>query len=135
MRILASALLYFAVVFAVGFALGPIRVFWLERWLGPILAVLCEIPFLLAAMIVAARRIPDWIGMSRRFGAFAAMGIGALAFQQIADFSIGIVLRGIRPAEQLAYLSTPPGLIYLAALIAFAAMPALVNRPWSETAK
>ena len=57
----------------------------------------------------------------------AAMGIGALLLQQLADFAVGIGLRGIAAAEQFAYLWTPAGRIYVAALVAFAAMPALVH--------
>ena len=55
------------------------------------------------------------------------MGIGALLLQQLADFAVGIGLRGIAAAEQFAYLWTPAGRIYVAALVAFAAMPALVH--------
>jgi uncharacterized membrane protein YciS (DUF1049 family) len=64
MRTAASALLYFAVVFAAGFLLGPIRVFWLEPQVGPTIAVLCEAPFLLAVMAVAAR----WVPLKLRLG-------------------------------------------------------------------
>jgi hypothetical protein len=60
MRIAAAAMLYFAVVFGVGFLLGPIRVLWLEPKLGPTGASLCEAPFLLLTMVIAARRLPDF---------------------------------------------------------------------------
>jgi hypothetical protein len=46
----------------------------------------------------------------------------------VFDFAVGTGLRGITLAEQFAYLRTPAGLIYVAALVAVAAMPALVNR-------
>ena len=36
---MAAAVLYFAIVFGVGFGLGPIRVLWLEPALGKALAV------------------------------------------------------------------------------------------------
>ena len=128
MRILISATLYFAIVFGIGLLLGPIRVVWLEPWLGKVTAVLCELPFLLGAMILSARSIPKRIGLNKNLGSLAAMGIGALVLQQIADFAVGIGLRGLVPSEQLAFLVTPAGLIYVASLVAFAAMPALVNR-------
>ena len=57
-RILAAATLYFLIVFGVGFLLGPIRVFWLEPRIGPLAAVACETPFLLAATVIAARAAP-----------------------------------------------------------------------------
>lgn len=128
MRLAGAAALYFALVFGVGFLLGPIRVFWLEPWLGKTVAVLCETPFLLIAMIVAARWVPKRIGLRADLKSLAAMGAGALVLQQFADFAVGIALRGVTPIEQLANFKTPAGLIYAAALLAFAAMPALVNR-------
>lgn len=55
MRWMAASLLYFAIVIAVGFLLGPLSVLWLEPQLGKTIAVLCELPLLLVAMILAAR--------------------------------------------------------------------------------
>jgi hypothetical protein len=128
MRILAASALYFAIVFGVGLVLGPIRVLWLEPWLGKTLAVLCEAPFLLAAMVGAARWVRRRVGLRRDWRSLAAMGLGALVLQQLADFAVGLWLRGMNAAEQLAAFATPAGLIYAAALVAFAAMPALVGR-------
>jgi len=58
------------------------------------------------------------------------MGIGALALQQIADFAVGTMLRGLSPSEQLANFTTPAGIVYAVSLGAFAAMPLLVNCNW-----
>jgi hypothetical protein len=66
-------------------------------------------------------------GTEHDFLSLAAMGLGALLLQQLADFAVGIGLRGMTAAEQFAYLRTPAGLIYLAALVTFAAMPVLVH--------
>ena len=55
MRVTLAMLLYFGVVFAVGFLLGPFRVWWLEPRFGPIVATACEAPFMLLAILVAAR--------------------------------------------------------------------------------
>jgi hypothetical protein len=41
----------------------------------------------------------------------------------VFDFAVGTGLRGMTAAEQFAYLRTPAGLIYVAALVAFAALP------------
>jgi len=128
MMVLKAAATYFAIVFGVGFLLGPMRVLWLEPRLGKTLAVLCETPFLLSAMIVAARWLAKRLGLIGDRRSLAVMGIVALLFQQLADFALGIALRGITPAEQLAAFATPAGFVYAAALIAFAVMPLLVNR-------
>ena len=123
MRIIAAAAFYFLIVFGVGFLLGPVRVFWLEPRLGETIATLCEAPFLLIAIVLAARWLPRTLGLKANVASLAEMGIVALLFQQLADFAVGIVLRGSTPCQQFARLATPAGLIYVALLIAFAAMP------------
>ena len=128
MRTAAAALLYFALVFATGFLLGPVRVLWLEPKLGPFLAVLCEVPFLLAAMAFAARWVPRVVSLEREPQSLIAMGLGALALLQAADIVVGVGLRGLTLTAQVAQFATPQGLVYAAALVAFAAMPVLVNR-------
>jgi hypothetical protein len=127
MRIAAATLLYFGIVFAAGFLLGPIRVLWLEPRVGPTVAVLCETPFLLAAMALAARWVPSAAHLRRDFSSLAVIGLGALALQQVADLAVGVGLRGLSPADQLAQFGTPAGSIYAGALVAFAAMPVLIN--------
>jgi hypothetical protein len=94
MRIAAAAALYFAIVFGVGFLLGPIRVLWLEPRAGPIVAVACEAPLLLAAMALAARWVPRVVRLRRDWVPLLAMGVGALVLQQLADFAVGTGLAG-----------------------------------------
>jgi hypothetical protein len=115
-------------VFGAGFALGPIRVLWLEPRLGVVAATLCESPFLLLAMIAAVYWIPRIVSISASTGAMLAMGLGALALQQAADFAVGTALRGISATDQWARLASPEGAIYAALLVVFALMPAVVNR-------
>ena len=129
MRIVAAALLYFAIVFGVGFMLGPIRVLVLEPRLGELWATACEAPFLLAAMVLAARWVPRATRLEVHFAPLSLMGLLALMLQQLSDFAVGIGLRGLSISQQLAHFTTPQGLIYAALLLAFLAMPVLVNRP------
>ncbi len=128
MKIIAAALLYFAIVFTVGLMFGPIRVFWLEPIFGEVLAAICEAPFLVAAMVVASRWIPSVLRVRRDLASMGLVGLGALAIQQGADLAVGVYLRGITPAEQIAHFATGAGLIYAGLLVAFAAMPVLLNR-------
>lgn len=118
-----AAAIYFAIVFAVGFVLGPIRVLWLEPWLGKTLAVLAEMPFLLAAMRVGAGLAPRWAGVDGGWPTYLSIGAAALVMQQIADLAVGFGLRGATLSEQVAYFATPPGYIYAASLVVFALMP------------
>jgi hypothetical protein len=127
MRIAAAAALYFAIVFSVGFLLGPIRVLWLEPRVGPVLAALSEAPFLLAAMVVAARWVPRLVKLQQSLMPLALTGVGALVLQQIADVAVGIGLRGMSLSEQLGNFATWPGMVYAALLVGFAMMPLLIN--------
>lgn len=129
MRLIAAAASYFLIVFGVGFVFGPVRVFWLEPWLGEAAATICEAPFLLCAMLLAARWLPRALVLRPNIASLAIVGVGALLLQQFADFAVGAVLRGITPAQQLAHLSTPAGFIYVTLLLAFVAMPVLANWP------
>jgi hypothetical protein len=126
-RVLEAGCIYFAVVFGVGFLLGPVRVIWLEPELGKTVAVLCEAPFLLLAMILGARWVPGWVQMPPGVGPLIGMGLLALVLQQAADFAFGL-LRGVRPAAQFAEFATPAGIVYGTLLVVFAAMPVLVAR-------
>jgi hypothetical protein len=125
---LAAALLYFAIVFGAGFLLGPIRVLWLEPRVGTTIATFCEAPFLLLAIVLAARWVPRRLGLVGNTAALWGIGLAALALQQIADFAVGSGLRGITLAEQLSQFATLAGLVYAALLVAFAAMAALLDR-------
>ena len=101
---------------------------WLEPLLGKTGAVAIEAPFLLAAIMLAARTVPRRVGLSCDVKSLATVGLIALAFQQIADLAVGVGLRGISPLDQFRNFATPAGLIYADSLAAFAAMPLLLNR-------
>jgi hypothetical protein len=127
MRTIAAASLYFLIVFGAGFLLGPVRVFWLEPRVGETTAVLCEAPLLFIVIVLSAWRVPLALGLKTTFGALAGMGLGALFLQQLADFAVGSLLRGLTPARQITRLGRPAGLVYIALLALFAAMPLLAD--------
>ena len=127
MSIALAVLLYFVAVFGTGLALGPIRVLWLEPRIGKLAATLCETPLLLLAMAFAARWAPHFSGAGRDTASLIAIGLGAFALGQVAEYTVGIRLRGLTAAQQLAQFATPAGWVYAAALVAFAAMPYLVG--------
>jgi len=129
MRIIAVGMLYFLIVFGVGFLLGPMRVYLLEPRLGETMATLCEAPFLLIVIVLAARWLPKRSNMRMSVASLAAVGLGGLFLQQLADVVVGSLLRGITPAQQLSHLATPAGLIYMGLLLAYVVMPVLVNWP------
>ena len=134
MRVTLAILLYFGVVFGVGFLLGPFRVWWLEPRFGPIIATACEAPFMLLAILVAARWVPRVMNIRRDPKTLVLIGIGSLVLLQIADFTIGFWLRGISPKEQFVQLLTGQGNIYVVLLALFAIMPRASNC-WLERFK
>lgn len=134
MRVTLAMLFYFGLVFGVGFLLGPIRVLWLEPCFGPIIATACEAPFMLLAILVAARWVPRVLNIRRDSKTLVLIGVGSLVLLQIADFTIGFWLRGITPTEQFVQLLTGQGNIYAALLALFAIMPWAGNC-WPELLK
>jgi len=119
---LRAAIAYWAVVFALGFVLGTIRVLWVIPLVGLLPATLIELPLMLAASWFAA----GWL--VRRFSlasARKALAAGGLAFVilMIAECALASVMTGQSPAEWLAGLRQPHALLGLAGQIVFALMP------------
>jgi hypothetical protein len=127
MRAAMAALLYFACVFAAGFLLGPFRVLWIEPRLGPFLATLAEAPFLIAAMVLAARHVAGRTAPPLAAGERLAVGVLAAALVLVSDATVGRWMRGLSLNDQIAGLASPAGLAYLAMIGLFAAMPRLVQ--------
>ncbi len=122
MRIASAAIVYWAMVFALGFVLGTVRVLWVIPLVGLIPATLLELPIILAASWFAA----GWL--VRRFriaGGGEALAVGALAFAILmaAECALAGVLTGQTPAQWVAGLRQPHTLLGLAGQVVFALMP------------
>ncbi len=126
--VVRAAVIYFALVFAVGLLLGPVRVIWAVPRVGEAVAVALEAPFLVLAMWFAARAAPTWARLSSGGFSHLAVGVLALALQQGADVAVGFGLRGMTLSEQRAEFATPAGVIYATTLVAFALMPLIRMR-------
>ena len=133
MKVLQAALLYFTIVFGIGFILGPIRVLVVAPAFGEAGAVLCEAPILLAVMWYAARYVPHRVGIPDNRSSMVTMGILAAALVLAADFLVGFALRGMTWDSQFAYLRAAAGLVYLALVVGFALMPAFANSARQRT--
>ena len=121
MRIASAAIVYWAMVFALGFVLGTVRVLWVIPLVGLIPATLLELPVILAASWFAA----GWL--VRRFTIVSsgeALAVGALAFAILmaAECALAGVLIGQSPAQWLAGFAEPHALLGLAGQVAFALM-------------
>lgn len=125
MRRLAAAAapgaLYFAVCFAAGTVMGPIRVLALEPRLGRAAAVALEAPMMLLVSVLAARAV------LRRWPEVSPLAVGAvgLGLLLVAEAALAVALD--RPSP----LALPRGLadgIGLALMVAFALIPACLAR-------
>lgn len=122
MQVLKAAASYWAMIFALGFVLGTVRVLWIAPALGLVPATLLELPVMLGASWWAS----GWL--LRRFaigssGAALAAGMLAFALLMAAECALAGVLNGESPGQWLAGLRRPHALLGLAGQAAFALMP------------
>jgi hypothetical protein len=126
--IFKSGLLYFLIVFAVGFALGSIRVLLVVPYFGTRVAELLEMPFMLIAIIATARWLVRRLAIPPTLKARLGMGLVALSFLLVADFGAVLYLRGISISDYFATRDPISGTLYYVMLGVFAMMPWLVAR-------
>jgi hypothetical protein len=131
MRALKASFVYFALVFAAGFAFGAIRVPFVVPRLGVRWAELLEMPLMLLATFLAARFCV------RRYGPFLMshrIGIGLLALGLLVAAELGLnVALGQSIPEYISSRDPVSGTAYLISLVLFAAMPLLVGRGQGPT--
>jgi hypothetical protein len=128
MRAFKAGAIYFLLVFAVGWILGPIRELWAVPHLGRVAAMLSEAVIMLTAMIVAARWVIRRFDVPRTLLATISMGLVALALLVPAEIAGVLWVRGLPLKEYLASFANTPGIISLVMFLLFAAMPTLVTR-------
>ena len=87
--------LYFAAVFAAGFALGAIRTVWLVPRMGTRAAELVEAPVMLVVVVVAARAIVRRHAELSRWTHWLWAGLFALGFMLFVEFTVVLRLRGL----------------------------------------
>ena len=131
MSILKAAAAYFATVFGVGFVLGTIRMLWVVPRLGERNAELVEAPFMLLAVLVAARVLMTRMSV-RGVRRLLATGLLALGFLVAAEIGVVLLVREQSIADYAGSRDTLSGTVYLVSLAFFAAAPALVGREGSR---
>jgi hypothetical protein len=132
MRAAKAGLIYFLLVFALGWILGPIRELWAVPRFGRLAATLSEAAIMLIAMIVAARWVIRRFHVSRTLPATISMGIVAIGLLLPAEI-VGVHwVRGLSMQDYLAGFLTAPGVVSLLMFLLFAAMPTLVTRAGSR---
>jgi len=128
LRAVKAGVVYFLLIFALGWILGPIRELWAVRYFGHVTATLLEGMIMLIAMAITAGWIIRQFEVSHPLGSTLTMsliGIGLLFPAEI----VGVIwVRHLSVREYLAHFTTVPGVISLAMFLFFAAMPTVVGR-------
>lgn len=128
MRTLKAALLYFAIVFGVGFVLGTIRTLWIVPRVGTRAAELMETPIMFVVIIMAAQvTIRKFLASAPRTTRLAMGGI-ALVLMLVAEFGLVLWLRGISIRQYLATRDPISGTAYYLMLAVFAVMPLFASK-------
>jgi len=128
MQILKAGVLYFALVFGAGFALGTVRTLWIVPRVGTRRAELMETPLMLVVTIVAARWIVLHFAVPSTPSSRLGMGCIALVLLLLAEFGFVLWLRGLSIRDYLATRDPVSGTVYYVMLAAFAVMPLLLRQ-------
>ena len=127
-HIIKAGLLYFAIVFTVGFVLGIIRVLWAVPQFGTRAAELMETPVMLVTIILTARWVVRRLAIPPKREARLGMGLTALSFLLIAEFGLVLRLRGMSIDDYVATRDPVSGMVYYLMLGVLAVMPWIMSR-------
>lgn len=128
MQILKAGVIYFALVFGVGFVLGAIRILWVVPRFGARTAELMETPIMFVVTIVAARWVVRRLAVPPKPSNRLGMGCIGLGLMLVAEFTLVLWLRGVSINEYLASRDPVSGTVYYVMLGVFCIMPLLVAR-------
>jgi hypothetical protein len=126
MQTFKAGVIYFLLVFALGWVLGPIRELWAVPRFGRMPSVLLEAVIMFGAMFVSARWVMRRFNVHQTLATTIAIGLVALGILLPAEIAGVLWVRGLSLQEYLASLTHAPGLISLLMFSLFAAMPTLV---------
>jgi hypothetical protein len=127
MRNFKPAVLYFALVLGTGFVFGMIRVPLLVPRLGERYAELLEMPFMVVAIVLAARYVVRRFELPTSTTVRLKVGFAALAMSVLAELLLATVLQGRSLVQFIASRDPVSGLVYLAVLLLFALMPSILG--------
>jgi hypothetical protein len=121
MQTLLIGAVYFVAVFSAGFALGVPRTLVLVPRLGPLWAVVLELPVILGVAWLVCTRILRW----RPLSPTAAAGAGAVAFAllMLAEVGLSMLLAGRSMAEHVDLYTQLPHQLGLVGQLMFAVFP------------
>jgi hypothetical protein len=121
--------LYFALVFAAGFALGTIRTLWMLPRVGVRTAELIEQPIMVGVSIFAASWLVRRVHVPHLWPRRLAMGCIALGLMLLVELTVVLWIRGLTVRGYLEARDPVSEAAYLVALGAFVVISILVQRP------
>jgi hypothetical protein len=127
-HVVRAGLLYFAIVFAVGFLFGTVRLLLISPLIGAWYATLLELPVMLGVSYVAARVLVRKMHISKDTYSRLGMGAAALLFMLVAEFGFVVWFQRISVRDYLAAREPITGAAFYLSLLLFAAMPWLASR-------
>jgi hypothetical protein len=119
---------YATIIFACGCVLGALRLLLLTPRVGATIAVLAEAPLMLIASWWISQACIAHFQVAGKVGARLAMGGVAFITLLLAEFALSTVVFGKAPAVYLSGFASTPGVVGLAAQVAFAFIPLLQAR-------
>lgn len=125
---LKAGVVYFGLVFGAGFVLGTIRTLWVVQKLGVRTAELAEAPIMFGISVLAARWVVRHLRVSPLRSRRLAMGCVALGLMLVAEFTLGLWMRGMTIREYFAARDPVSGAAYFLTLGAFAVIPIFAGR-------
>lgn len=125
---LTAGLAYFAIVFAIAFVLGLIRVPFLVPLIGDLTAVLIELPIILTLAWLICRKLVSSLNVPQTIGSRAVMGGLALVLLLSAELALSTIVFGNSIIDHLRSYSSLPQALGLAGQFAFGLFPMIQMR-------
>jgi hypothetical protein len=125
---LSAGFAYAVSVFPVGFALGTVRVLVLVPRFGATKSVLLEAPVILAASWILSKVTTQRLQVPRDRASRAMMGSAAFGFLMCLELAVSVLVFKKPPTDFFLEYGTVPGMIGLAAQLAYAAFPLIQAR-------
>ena len=119
---------YFISVFAIGFALGTVRVLLLVPQFGELASGLIELPIILGMSWWACGNVIRIMGVPPVTSDRLIMGASAFLLLMIAELILSMVLFDRTLPEHMAHYTTVHGALGLAGQFLFAAFPLMMMR-------
>jgi hypothetical protein len=126
MQAMTAGVIYFAAVFAAGFVLGVLRTLMLLPHVGPMLAVMIELPLILGWAWWVCARILRRLRLMR--GQAVVMGAIAFALLMLGEAGISVWPAGRTLSQHLALYGQAPHVLGLLGQLCFACFPWVQSR-------